>query len=101
MGAGKIGGVTPEMDAAVKKFMGNVADFHTALGQINSAVANLMAAFWGNGSVAYQNAMGKWNKDTAVLVQDLEQLTKGLGTSSSSLVSLDQEIAGMFGGYGG
>ena len=95
------GGRTHSMDATAQKFVGQAEDFKTSLANVTSAVQALMSDWWGQSPLAYQNAMGKWDKDAKQIVADLEEMTKGLSGSSTSLTDLDNQLTSMFNGLGG
>jgi WXG100 family type VII secretion target len=94
-----IGGRTHAMDQAALNFLNELSNFETAVGRITTAVSNLEADWFGRGSVAYQNAMNTWNTHIKAVLEDLDQLTRGLQGSSKALNELDQMIASQFSGY--
>src|SRR6266849_4631883 len=96
-----IGGNTHTMDAKAAQFVQQANDFRDKLAQITSTVRDLEAEWWGRGSLAYQDAMNKWDRDARQIVADLDELTKGLKGGTQSLSDLDSGLQSMFRGLGG
>jgi WXG100 family type VII secretion target len=102
MGYGdQVGGRTSAMSAQAQQFISQADQFTSQLATITSAVSALESEFYGNGSVAYQHAMQKWNHDAKVIVGDLEALSHQLTGSSQALTTLDSDLARAFNGFGG
>ena len=94
-----IGGRTHTMDATAQNFLQRLQEFEVAMKNISNAVSALEAEWFGRGSVAFQNAMNKWNTDAQAIHDDLNQLTHGLQMSSQSLTDLDNQMAKAFDGF--
>ncbi|HZO73738.1 MAG TPA: WXG100 family type VII secretion target [Ktedonobacteraceae bacterium] len=94
-----IGTRTGEMDATAQNFMQRMQEFEVALNNINNAVAHLESVWSGAGSVAFQGAMQKWNRDATAIHNDLQQLAQGVRNSSQAFSTLDQDMARAFNGF--
>lgn len=102
MGYGdQVGGHTSAMTAQAQQFISQADQFTSQLASITSAVSALASEFYGNGSVAYQSAMSRWNHDAKAIVADLEALSHQLRGSSQALTQLDNDLARAFNGFGG
>lgn len=98
---GMIGGNTQDMHAKATAFKNQAEQFLVSLNQLDRDVQALMEVWYGRGSMAYQNAMGKWNHDAKAIAEDLGQMAQGLHGSAGSLTELDNDLAQVFNGLGG
>ena len=102
MGQGdQVLGTSSAMQQTANRFHGHVIDFDTATRNIQTAVAELAATWFGSGYDTFTTAMGKWDHDMNIVKTDLTNLADAVQKSDVVFQSVDQDIANAFAPFAG
>ena len=89
-------GTSSDMQKAATTFHGHVIDFDTATRNIQNAVVELAATWFGGGYSAFTSAMGTWDSDMNIVSTDLTDLADAVQKSDVVFQSVDQDITKAF-----
>ncbi|MCD0445484.1 WXG100 family type VII secretion target [Glycomyces sp. A-F 0318] len=73
-------------------------DVDGTLAGLKSLVETLADAWKGQGAVAFQNVMEQWNKESADLLEALQNIADMLDTSATATTEQDEESGSDFAG---
>ena|SRR5437667_8721239 len=100
-GGDQIQGTSSSMQSAANRFHGHVIDFDTATRNIQTAVAELAATWFGGGYDTFTGAMGTWDHHMTFVKTDLTNLADAVQKSDVVFQSVDQDIARAFQPFNG
>ena len=94
--ADRVGGSPQAMRDAVTNFNNRYAEFVHAEQQISADTLELQATWKGNGYNEFSGAMGSWNTDIGLVLQDLQSMSLGVQQSGQAIENADFVIAKAF-----
>jgi WXG100 family type VII secretion target len=97
--ADRVGGSPQAMHDAVINFNNRYAEFVEGQQNISADVLNLQATWKGQGYDEFTEAMGTWNTDIGLVLQDLQSMSLGVQQSGEAIMQGDQNIARAFRRY--
>ena len=89
-------GTSSTMQGAANRFHNHVIDFDTATKNIQTAVAELAATWFGRGYDTFTTAMVTWDGDMKLVGADLTNLADAVQKSDVVFQSVDADIARAF-----
>jgi WXG100 family type VII secretion target len=97
----QIQGTSSAMQGAADRFHGHVIDFDTATRNIQTAVADLAATWYGGGYNTFSGAMITWDGHMNIVKTDLTNLADAVQKSDVVFQSVDEDIARAFQPFNG
>jgi WXG100 family type VII secretion target len=99
--ADRVGASPQAMNDAVTNFNNRYAEFVEAQQNITRDTLDLSATWKGQGYNEFGGAMGTWNTDTGLVLQDLQSMSLGVQQSGEAILQSDQNIAKAFRSFQG
>lgn len=94
--ADRVGASPQAMHDAVTNFNNRYAEFIDAQQQISADTNTLQATWTGQGYNEFNGAMGSWNTDIGLVLQDLQSMSLGVQQGGDAILQADQNIAKAF-----
>lgn len=98
---GRIGAVTPSLDAAQSAFLSQSEQLKTVLAQTIRAAEALRADWWGTGNESFEAVMARFHQTSMLMTQELDEIARNVGISSQAFFDLDAQLASAWNGFGG